>query len=60
MSYLNKNGYLARRTSKGVSRDWWLIKFNGNSKGGVVDLKRICFREHHIGKRVKFKVEWMK
>ena len=49
---VNKSGYVTRRTSKGVFRDWFLVK----SKGSI-SVKSITLPKHLIGRRIKIKVE---
>ena len=58
MAYIH-NGYLVRRSSKGVSRDWWLVKKCGhqNLNSTKIDFKAIHLPNKYIGKRVRIKCE---
>lgn len=49
-------GYLKRKTTKGSSRNWWLVKYNSKN-AGFITLHTVMFPKHLIGKRVRFKVE---
>ena len=62
MVRVNKYGYLTRRVSKGVDRNWWLVKYaHGEDRGnsGSISLcgPSITMPKELVGKKVRFKVE---
>jgi len=60
MVYVNEQGYLERSTHMGAPhsqpsrRNWWLIK-----GGGLVNINCIIFEKEDVGKRVRFKIEFI-
>lgn len=70
MAYINKEGYLERKVRSGVknphakatSRDWWTVKsynVGNNYVGYRIAIQDISFSNKYIGKRVRFKVEFL-
>ena len=63
MPYINKQGYLERKTragvghgsSKGSVREWWLVKFVGDV--AQIHLDKVNFPLDMAGKRIRLKVE---
>jgi hypothetical protein len=69
MAYVNKKGYLERKTrtgtknphSKSSVRNWWMVKSSGT--GYSVKLGKygeISCLKKYAGKRVRFKIEEVK
>lgn len=52
--HVNDYGYLAGR-----GKSTWIVRGRDNCKGGSVPCSTITFQERHVGKRVRFKVEFV-
>lgn len=49
--------YVIRRTAKKIWREWFLVKYHGTAKTGIVNIGSVNLPPEFIGKRVAFKVE---
>ena len=54
---IDKDGYLSRRTSKGIYRNWFLIKYQNPGEVGGIAVSLLVIPKKYIGKRVRIKVE---
>ena len=52
-----KKSGASKSTTKKSYRNWFLIKNNSSSPGGVITINSIIFPQEFAGKRIRLKVE---
>jgi len=70
MTYINKDGYVEKKTNagkknpngRGTRRDWWLVKYviSGHISDGApatIGLGHVSIPRKYIGKKIRFKLE---
>ena len=61
---IDKEEYIERRTSKGVYRNWYIVKSHTGGSGGETGVillnKFLYFPKKYIGKKFKIKLEEIK
>lgn len=61
MAFIDKYGYLSRRTSKKVNRRWFIATFHKSKDPEIIPLKillkNIIVPKRYAGKKLRFKVE---
>lgn len=48
------------KNAKKSLRDWYFVKSNDTGTKGVIEIKRIFFPKHYIGKHIRLTVEVVK
>lgn len=63
---VNSKDYICRKTTSSgrhdgdffrAYRDWWLVKYNGSSASGCINLHNVTIPKRFVGKRIRFKIE---
>lgn len=62
---VNKFDYIERKSpiigkptkAKGKWRDWFLVKYHGESYTGLINVRSITVPERFVGKRIRIKIE---